>query len=241
MFENIRSWWRRNKDVRYFFRGFVYDSYYEIKGWGNIKETGASKYPAKTKLGQDLIKTVSVLYDYLCEQGTINKIFRFSENPYVAGMALYYSFFGYNFFWVEEHGPDKIEPWLCDYLVMNEEMYKKYEYFIDELELVDALEVCGSEDNIEEGDCMANYFFSMAKPLCVFDIGERVVSDSSVEYIVDNDELFMSLHERPRGWVRAGSHMHYPFVEILQEVNWKEANLPFYAWDVGLADGPVDK
>jgi hypothetical protein len=142
---------------------------------------------------------------------------------------------------MEEHWADKIEPIPCSNFAMNKEFYEEYDNFIAELDISDALLECGSGDIIEEGDCMEYYFSKIAQPLCDFDVGELVVFNYSLEYVVDDGEVFVSLRrESPRILERRGISAHYPYREILQKVNWKEVNLPFYAWDVGLAEGPVD-
>lgn len=86
------------------------------------------KYYLKSKVSHRLVETAQILMDHLLQSpgDPINKILRFNEHPYMAGEALHFVFFGINFAWVTEHGPDKIEPWVGDTPVMNQELYDKY-------------------------------------------------------------------------------------------------------------------
>lgn len=66
-----------------------------------------------------MLNSGQVLYDSLIERGVLDYYFMYEKNQYMAGIALAYSFFGEDFCWTEENGPDEVEPILCDHPVLT--------------------------------------------------------------------------------------------------------------------------
>lgn len=223
MFENIKSWWSRNREIKSFARSFAQNSYLMARGDFRISRLNR----LKTKIGQQLLEACMILYDELLIDGKIMKYFRYDRDPRMAGVALSNSFFGVDFCWVgvTRHKVDISEPLEFDEFAMNEEMLNKFREFINSVDIDDEIYELsrGAEEKLNE------YFIQHAASLEVFEEGERVLFFYDLIYgISDEGEVFFGLSEIA------------PFREIIQKVYWKEVNLPFYAWDVGLAEGPVD-
>lgn len=122
-----KSWWTRRKPVRDFVRSFTTMSYEYSTG-------KHGKYKLKSPVSHKLIEVAQILMDRLLETNELNTVFRYEQNQFMAGTALFFTFFGIDFVWVTEHGPDKIEPWSGDSPVMDDELLEKYRKGISKID-----------------------------------------------------------------------------------------------------------
>lgn len=244
-----KAWWTRDRDRREFIRRFVVLSYEQSTG-------NYGKYSLKSPVSHKLIKTAQVLMDHLLETGDLNKIFWYDRHPYMAGHALFFTFFGMDFRWIT-HGKGEFEPLPGDELFMDQELFDNYQIVIGDVDVTNLVNeiqkttpstsrhwkdyynvYVGVLYDIIHDISTKRYYNKNARPVFDFEDGDIVIGGFDIGYDYEGN-LYAYIHSPGASGIVADFDVVGKTLGSI--VRWQDVDLPFHAWDMGFSEGPVDE